>query len=572
MGERSAGAAPVARARAAFLGAEPCDLSAVRPAILASWSRSKNRGVPVDGITPPFRPDRDPATPLARAGLRVLDDLDDAFACEPVSLVLCDADGTVVCRRTGDSELERALDRVSLAPGFSFAEQHVGTNGIGVALASSEPARVFGPEHFAEHLEHLACAAAPVRHPLTGEVAGVVNLTCRQPDAGALLLTTAVSLARQIREALRDEAARRERVLLDGFLAACRDGAGPVLAAGPDVVLANRLAQQSLRPEEQQLLVAEAVAALASGRAEVAVDLDDGQRAHVHCSPTSGTARDGDVVLQVQLTARKAPLDLPGASRRTATRPAAPGAARRPAVRPTADQWLVLTGEPGTGRTRLALQAGNGTVLDVREAPLEAVLGALRRGARVVLEHVDALGAAQLQRLTARLQEVVGFPDRPVVVLTTVPLAPAPAPALAQLLELFERQVAVPPLRARAAQLPALAQALLAQVGRGRALRLSPRALEVLAALPWPGNIAQLREVLMTAAVRRGSGTVDVDDLPADLVALARRPLTPLDLLERDALLTALARSHGSKDAAARALGMSRATVYRRVRHFGLSR
>lgn len=570
MGTRPGGAATVARARAAFLGAGRCDLSAVRPAILASWSRSKDRGVPVDGLAVPYRPDVDTATPLARAGLRVLDDLDDAFAGEPVSLVLCDVDGTVVFRRTGDSELARALDRVSLAPGFSFAEQHVGTNGIGVALAGSGPARVFGPEHFAEHLEHLACAAAPVRHPLTGQVAGVVNLTCRQPDAGALLLTTAVSLARQIREALRDEAARRERILLDGFLAACRDGAGAVLAAGPDVVLANRLAQQSLRPEEQQLLVAEAMAALASGRAEVVVDLDDGQRAQVHCSPTSGAVRDSDVVLRVQLSAR---LDLPGAvSRTTARRSAGPFAGPRQAVRSAADQWLVLTGEPGAGRTRLALQAGSGTVLDVAEVPLKAVLGVLRPGARVVLEQVDGLGAAQLQWLTARLKEVVGVPDRPVVVLTTAPLAPAPDPAFAQLLELFDRQVAVPPLRARAAQLPALAQALLAEVSRGRALRLSPRALEVLAALPWPGNVAQLREVLVTAAVRRGSGTVDVEDLPADLVALARRPLTPLDLLERDALLTALARSHGSKDAAARALGMSRATVYRRVRHFGLSR
>ena len=60
-------------------------------------------------------------------------------------------------RLTTDHDLERHLDSVQLAPGFSYAEEFVGTNGIGKALESGQAAHVFGHEHYAEHLEDLTC-------------------------------------------------------------------------------------------------------------------------------------------------------------------------------------------------------------------------------------------------------------------------------------------------------------------------------------------------------------------------------------------------------------------------------
>ena len=73
-----------------------------------------------------------------------------------------------------------------LAPGFSYAEEHVGTNGIGTALEGGGPARVFGHEHYVEHLEEFACTGVPVRHPVTHKVLGVVDLTCWRRDAGTM--------------------------------------------------------------------------------------------------------------------------------------------------------------------------------------------------------------------------------------------------------------------------------------------------------------------------------------------------------------------------------------------------
>ena len=73
-------------------------------------------------------------------------------------MILCDADGVVLSRRTGDSGARASPQPGVAGPGFSYAEQFVGTNGIGTALEARGPAQVFGHEHYVERLEELACA------------------------------------------------------------------------------------------------------------------------------------------------------------------------------------------------------------------------------------------------------------------------------------------------------------------------------------------------------------------------------------------------------------------------------
>src|SRR6516165_12151223 len=105
-----------------------------------------------------------------------------------------------------------------LAPGFSYAEESVGTNGIGTALESGQAAHVFGHEHYAEHLEDLACAAVPIRHPISGKDIGAVNLTCWRKHADGLLIALAKTAAGQITQALLTDASARESQLLQEYL------------------------------------------------------------------------------------------------------------------------------------------------------------------------------------------------------------------------------------------------------------------------------------------------------------------------------------------------------------------
>lgn len=82
--------------------------------------------------------------------------------------------------------------------------------------------------------------------------------------------------------------------------------------------------------------------------------------------------------------------------------------------------------------------------------------------------------------------------------------------------------------------------------------------------------MTHLRTVLEDIFRRRRSGTIELDDLPAECRSATRRRLTRIESLERDAVVDALALHNGDKAAAAQALGMSRATIYRKIREYGI--
>lgn len=162
----------VASAREHFLCAESVEPDAVRDTILASWWRSRTWNVAADHIAQPYVKDPDLDTPVAHCARPILRRLQDQLNDLPVSVILTDESGVVMDRRTEDTGLKRYLDRVQLAPGFSYAEEFVGTNGIGTALEGLQPTAVFGHEHYAENLDTLGCAGVPIRHPVSGQVVG----------------------------------------------------------------------------------------------------------------------------------------------------------------------------------------------------------------------------------------------------------------------------------------------------------------------------------------------------------------------------------------------------------------
>jgi transcriptional regulator of acetoin/glycerol metabolism len=73
-----------------------------------------------------------------------------------------------------------------------------------------------------------------------------------------------------------------------------------------------------------------------------------------------------------------------------------------------------------------------------------------------------------------------------------------------------------------------------------------------------------------TVALQR-CGTIEMDKLPPECRSTARRRLTQLEALERDAIVRSLRENDGSKADAAEALGMSRATIYRKIKVFNIA-
>jgi transcriptional regulator of acetoin/glycerol metabolism len=574
-----------------FLASEPVDQAVVRKPILASWWRSREWRVAADHIDLDYLHDPDPESTLARVAGPVLRHLHDQLDGQPIAVVLTDADGLVLTRLTADRDLERALDQIKLAPGFSYAEDRVGTNGIGTALEAGGPAHVFGHEHYAEYLERFGCAGVPIHDPVTGKTVGVIDLTCWRKDADPLLISLVKATADQVTQAMVAAGSRRDFRLLQEYVRACRRTGGIVLALGNDVVMLNDHARRLLDPGDQAALIGHATEALA-GRATgmITVDLPSGALARMSCRRVGdGPLTDG--VFHVRLTAAplrgvellpaKAPMYLPGL---VGSGVLWLRACREAEALYGAGEWLTLEGEPGVGKLALAravhqrrnpaapfhvLDGADVTSGTLAKDWLASARRELLEGAgMLVIRHVDALNARQVHALASVLQEARrGQRDLHVAVTLNRRRDGAD---LTRLLRFFPGTVEVPPLRHHIEDAAELVPFFLARLSQQGRLTCSSDAMQLLLRHSWPGNAEQLWQVLKQVVQRRRAGAIMPRDLPPECWTVSRRLLSPLESIERDAIVQSLQDHDGNKVRAAEALGMSRATIYRKIHEYGI--
>lgn len=169
----------------------------VRQEIYSSWQRSMLAGLRPDKFEVPYLPDADEAGPLAWAASPIIDQTAEDLDGSRAGLILTDARGHVVARKTPGRDILNRFDRIALAPGFVYSEDQIGTNAIGTAIARRGPSVVTADEHFAGALARMACAAAPVMDA-AGELIGVVDLTCAAEDFHPLMLPLAKRVALEI--------------------------------------------------------------------------------------------------------------------------------------------------------------------------------------------------------------------------------------------------------------------------------------------------------------------------------------------------------------------------------------
>lgn len=151
-------------------------------------------------------------------------------------------------------------------------------------------------------------------------------------------------------------------------------------------------------------------------------------------------------------------------------------------------------------------------------------------------------------------------------------------------------RIVLPPLRERVGDIPLLAHAFLRESSKenGKPPReLAPEAMACLLAYPWPGNVRELRAAIEHGVVMATGTRIGLADLPSNLRQLAHlpaasesrpsnaleRPFSPaatpatlnLDQHETSLILQALEKTRGNRAEAARRLGISRRTLYRRL-------
>ena len=145
-------------------------------------------------------------------------------------------------------------------------------------------------------------------------------------------------------------------------------------------------------------------------------------------------------------------------------------------------------------------------------------------------------------------------------------------------------QIEVPPLRERKQDIPPLVGTFVKrfaqQLGKSEP-EITPEAFQKLLDYSWPGNVRELQNAIEYAVVLVRQNLITVKELPTEVqLPAALQNLAPsdgqnakpqsLDEMERNAILQALASTHGNKKRAALLLGIQRPTLYNKMKRFGI--
>jgi transcriptional regulator of acetoin/glycerol metabolism len=568
----------IQRAKDDFLSTTVIDKS-IGVELERSWQRSRQAlGTPANVVDVPQVAEELLDAHLLNMFQAPLTRFADSLAGTGLGVLLADSTGQILQRWCGDRSAAAHLDRIGTMRGAVLAEDVVGTNGVGTVAATGRSVQIRGVEHFADFYSNAVCTGAPVRHPVTGKLLGVVTLSCEITPRADLLRPMLETLTQQLEQHVLEMEQPATSRMFNAFLTLTRTHADPVIAFGPLGLLiqnpqANRLSSEDLRQIRQvcedNMRTGKYSLSLSTGVAKIQV---------------TAIEPGNSVVIVLEQEPRARPV------RRSVDPPA-----RTPELVGRSPQWLsvvhqlsmhqgsstslVIAGESGVGKVSLALgtpfQPGlacnNRTIIDAAERHivggrkwLRQVSNRLSSGERLLIRGVQTLDDPVLDGLRSLLEST---PNRGPVLLTLTATRREDAEAFG--LRFGTGCVYVPPLRERTADIPALWRAMRGTIDGSAGLDLRPDTLEVMQSYQWPGNLKEFRTVLVQLVTARKDGPITPADLPPAMHG--GKALSLIERVELEAIRKALAEAHGNRGRAAEILGLSRATVYRKMKAYRLS-
>ncbi|MFW9265926.1 sigma-54-dependent Fis family transcriptional regulator [Pseudomonas sp. NR3] len=521
-------------------------------------------------------------------------------------VLLTDAQGQTIDYRV-ETTLRNDCRKAGLYLGTCWSEGEEGTCGVAAVLTAKTAVTVHKRDHFRAAFIGLTCSAAPVFDP-QGELLGVLDVSAvRSPDdrrSQHLIRQMVVQSAREIEQAFFMSSAQGYWVLRAHRNAGYVDSQPDLLLAWDDdgcLQALNPAARQYLMQRYGQLprhisqVFDPQLLHRARDESLYPLDVDlHGRlsaprrrakpRQRVAMTPTELDPRLADSLnLAVRVKDRNLPVLIQGETgsgkevfarqlHQASQRRDRPFVALNCAAIPESliESELfgyvagAFTGASAKGMQGLLQQADGGTLFldEIGDMPLALQTRLLR----VLAEgEVAPLGASRRKAVDI---QVICATHRDLEALV----------AAGEFREdLYFRlggaRFQLPPLRERTDRL-ALINRILEEESAlcGGAVQLSGAALECLLGYHWPGNVRQLRHVLRYACAVCEASVIQLSHLPESLhtTDAADHGPEPSASPERQALLDALVRHRWKPTPTARALGISRATLYRRVHQHGI--
>ncbi|MBO1520769.1 sigma-54-dependent Fis family transcriptional regulator [Oceanisphaera pacifica] len=576
------------------------------PLLLRSWQRSRDYGLSQHSHHAPAFLEQQALRHTQQQYANVLHHLNTHLPLfeqlqhgRRCRLLFADAQGTILFS-AGDPYFGNKAQKIALASGASWHEQHMGTNAIGTALKEQSEVCILGQQHFLATNQGISCSASPVLSP-NGELLGVIDISSEIGEHSQDMPLTAKLMALALENALVMNQAHAHWILNlapdAGSLQQPWSGMVALQENG-QVLGANRSARQWL-PELD-------VPALLN-------DLTQGELTPVK----QGMA----------LLSRKPKLNKVRHSATIPTACAEPVLSEheRSALKLMNSHIpLLIQGETGTGKDHIVRrlhQAGSrasGPLIavncgalpcDLLEAELFGyVPGAFTGGTKqgrpgyiraadkgvLFLDEIGELPLAAQTRLLRVLQEKTVTPlgcHKPEAVDFQLVVA-SHQDMTAMVEEGTFRQdlyfringytLTLPPLRDYsgrefAALLQQLLHTLAATHSPSKRVTLSDKVITALQAYHWPGNIRQLKQQLAVAIVLADGDPIDLRHFAAlplgseqtlgaeHTTALTRAP-DDLKSITDQLIKQTLANNNGNVSATARQLKMSRTTIYARLK------